>query len=234
MNVDLITIAGHKLYTFKGIGALYIKNHTVFNQLHRIQHGANQEYGLRAGTENIVMNWSLGYGITIATEQLERNMLHMSNMVNLLYTTIYSSINGWVTHYKSQSYINTVLYMQNDIAYIKMNNSDAVPLIHINSTNSTTLCNTLSISFAYIHSTELLHQIQHDICCSAGAACHTDYNTISHVLQAIALPEYYALGTLRLSTGKYNTAAEMTESGKIIAQTVISMWITKYCKKITT
>jgi len=50
LHVDLITIAGHKVYAPKGIGALYIRKGTPFKPL---QEGGSQEYGLRAGTENV-------------------------------------------------------------------------------------------------------------------------------------------------------------------------------------
>ncbi|RLD84809.1 MAG: bifunctional IscS subfamily cysteine desulfurase/selenide, water dikinase SelD, partial [Bacteroidetes bacterium] len=48
MGVGLLSIAGHKLYAPKGIGALYIKQGT---KLEKLMHGANHEQNLRAGTE---------------------------------------------------------------------------------------------------------------------------------------------------------------------------------------
>ncbi|RLD83286.1 MAG: bifunctional IscS subfamily cysteine desulfurase/selenide, water dikinase SelD, partial [Bacteroidetes bacterium] len=48
MGVHLLSIAGHKLYAPKGIGALYIKQGT---KLEKLMHGANHEQNLRAGTE---------------------------------------------------------------------------------------------------------------------------------------------------------------------------------------
>lgn len=232
LNIDLLSVAGHKVYTFKGIGGLYIKNNYVMKQIQKLLHGAEHEYGVRAGTENTLYSWSLGYGMNIAHQQLHDNIKHMNNMKQLLYDTIISSINSWIQHYTKQQspYITDVLYLHDNISYIKVNDN-AVPLIHINSSHFDTLCNTLSISFAYVNSTELLSLIQHDICASAGSACHssTHTNTISHVLHGIQLPDYYALGTLRLSTGKYNTDDEMNEAGKIIAQNVISLLIKQYC-----
>ena len=50
LGVDLLTIAGHKLYAPKGVGALYIRRGT---KLERLIHGAGHEQGRRAGTENV-------------------------------------------------------------------------------------------------------------------------------------------------------------------------------------
>lgn len=50
LGVDLMTLAGHKMYAPKGIGALYVKPGTP---LKPVLFGADQEHGLRAGTENV-------------------------------------------------------------------------------------------------------------------------------------------------------------------------------------
>jgi cysteine desulfurase len=63
LNVDLLTIAGHKLYAPKGIGALYIRNGTSID---KFVHGAGQEQKRRAGTENIPYIVGLGQACEIA------------------------------------------------------------------------------------------------------------------------------------------------------------------------
>ena len=50
LNIDALSMSGHKIYAPKGIGALYIKNGIKFE---RIQQGGHQEFGKRAGTENV-------------------------------------------------------------------------------------------------------------------------------------------------------------------------------------
>lgn len=67
LNVDLLTIAGHKLYAPKGIGALYIRNGT---KLDKFIHGAGQEQGKRAGTENVPYIVGLGYACEIASGKI--------------------------------------------------------------------------------------------------------------------------------------------------------------------
>jgi cysteine desulfurase len=68
LNVDLLSIAGHKLYAPKGIGALYIKNET---KLDKYIHGAGQEQGRRAGTENVPYIVGLGCACEIASNNLD-------------------------------------------------------------------------------------------------------------------------------------------------------------------
>ena len=73
MQVDLLSIAGHKLYAPKGIGALYIRNGV---HLEKLIHGADHEQNLRAGTENVLEIVGLGKACELAMEHLEENMNH--------------------------------------------------------------------------------------------------------------------------------------------------------------
>ena len=69
LGVDLLTIAGHKLYAPKGIGALYIRRGTPFSPL---IHGSSQEMGKRAGTENVALAVGLGKACEILKERLQK------------------------------------------------------------------------------------------------------------------------------------------------------------------
>jgi cysteine desulfurase len=67
LEVDLLSLAGHKLYAPKGIGALYVRPGT---QLEPLIHGADHERGLRAGTENVPYIVALGTACNLARERL--------------------------------------------------------------------------------------------------------------------------------------------------------------------
>jgi cysteine desulfurase len=63
LGVDLLSIAGHKLYGPKGIGALYFRDGL---RLEPLVHGAGHESGRRAGTENILLDVGLGTACALA------------------------------------------------------------------------------------------------------------------------------------------------------------------------
>jgi cysteine desulfurase len=67
LGVDLLSLAGHKLYAPKGIGVLYIREKTP---IARFCHGAGQEGGRRAGTENVPWIVGLGEACAIAARML--------------------------------------------------------------------------------------------------------------------------------------------------------------------
>jgi cysteine desulfurase len=66
MGVNLLSLAGHKLYAPKGVGALYIRRGT---QLEKIIHGADHEQNLRAGTENVMSVVGFGKACDIISEK---------------------------------------------------------------------------------------------------------------------------------------------------------------------
>ncbi|MBC2716636.1 MAG: cysteine desulfurase [Desulfobacteraceae bacterium] len=89
LNVSLLTIAGHKVYAPKGIGALYIQKPL---KLEPFCHGAGQEDGRRAGTENVIEIVGLGKACEIALRDLLKNMAHMKRLRNRLHEGIASKI----------------------------------------------------------------------------------------------------------------------------------------------
>jgi cysteine desulfurase len=74
LGVDLLTIAGHKLYAPKGIGALYIRKGTAIENL---MHGASQEKGIRPGTENVIHSVGLGKACEVALRDFKLNEQNM-------------------------------------------------------------------------------------------------------------------------------------------------------------
>ncbi len=74
LGVDMLSIAGHKLYAPKGVGALFVGRGV---QLEKLIHGAGHEKNRRAGTENVLEIAGLGQACEIAQRDLEKNMKHM-------------------------------------------------------------------------------------------------------------------------------------------------------------
>jgi len=68
MNIDMLSLAGHKFYGPKGIGALYIRKGV---RLDNLIHGGGQERRKRAGTENVPGIVGLGKAIELATADID-------------------------------------------------------------------------------------------------------------------------------------------------------------------
>jgi cysteine desulfurase len=82
LGVDLLSLAGHKLYAPKGIGALYIREKTP---IARFCHGAGQEGGRRAGTENVPWIVGLGEACAIAARVLPQAAERMRRLRDRLW-----------------------------------------------------------------------------------------------------------------------------------------------------
>lgn len=85
LNVDLLTVAGHKLYAPKGIGALYIRNGTSIDNF---VHGAGQEQRRRAGTENVPYIVGLGQACKIAAGSIHDFGQHVKMLRDRLHKNI--------------------------------------------------------------------------------------------------------------------------------------------------
>ena len=182
LGVDLLSVAAHKLYGPKGIGALFIKEGVI---LEKFMHGANHERGFRAGTENVIEIVGFGEAAEVARIDFEKNVFHMQETRDILKSMILNSgidciVNG---------------YSQN------------------------CLPNTLSISFKDILAGDILHSLP-EIAASSGSACHSGCVDYSTVLKAMNVPSEYALGTLRLSTGKYLSKEDVVFVANLIVKTV--------------
>ena len=185
LGVDLLSVAGHKLYAPKGIGALYIRPGV---QLEKLMHGANHEANRRAGTENIILMAGLGQ----ACELIERNLgsyaAHMAAMRDRLEQGLLAS------------------------------GHDA----RVNGHPTQRLPNTSSIGFRRMEADRILANLP-TVAASAGAACHSDRVELSHVLEAMRVPTEYAMGTLRLTVGRFTTEDEIDRALAEITEVVGSL-----------
>jgi len=89
LGVSMMSIAGHKIYAPKGVGALYIKRGI---KLTKLIHGAGQESNARAGTENVLEIVGLGKACEIAGRDLDKNTANMKVMRDRLYNGLIKKI----------------------------------------------------------------------------------------------------------------------------------------------
>lgn len=90
LNVDLLTVAGHKLYAPKGIGVLYVRKGVNIEPL---IHGAGHELGRRAGTENVAYMVGLGTACELADATLTEKPGGISSLRDQLHKLISSELN---------------------------------------------------------------------------------------------------------------------------------------------
>ena len=185
MSVDLLSIAGHKLYAPKGVGALYIRKGIT---LEKLIHGANHEQNLRAGTENVLEIAGLGQAAEIAKVNLQANIAHYS---------------------QTRDYLQKLL-------------TEAFSSTKINGNSKNRLPNTLSISFKKVEANRLIGKLK-DVAASAGAACHTENISISTVLKAMNIPIDFAMGTIRLSTGRETTLKDIEFAAQEILNQIMQL-----------
>jgi cysteine desulfurase len=183
LGVGLLSVAGHKIYAPKGVGALYIRG-DIDRQV--FCHGAGQESGVRAGTENVPGIVGLGKACELAERGLEAYAGHMKAMRDRLEDGL----------------------------------ENAIPEVRFNGPRSRRLPNTSSVAFAGVEAGRLLEEIGLDVAASAGAACHSGRVEMSHVLKAMGVPEAWAAGTVRFTTGRMTTRDEIDRVVDVTAAAV--------------
>ena len=104
--VDFASIAGHKMYAPKGIGALFMRDGL---KTEPFMHGAGQESGRRAGTENVMFAVALGKACSIARRVLPVESPKMAKLGELLYTLLSEEIPNLVLNgHQSKRLPNTL------------------------------------------------------------------------------------------------------------------------------
>jgi cysteine desulfurase len=91
LGVDLLTLAGHKFYGPKGIGALYVRRGTSIKP---ILFGADQEHGLRPGTENVAQIVGVGETARLARKRLPHATRHLATLRDELYRRLADAVPG--------------------------------------------------------------------------------------------------------------------------------------------
>ncbi|MCP5279750.1 MAG: cysteine desulfurase [Thiobacillus sp.] len=91
LGADLLTLAGHKMYAPKGVGALYVRAGTPIRP---IQFGAGHEGGLRPGTENVPHIVALGEAAQVALEELATEFPRIHALRDNLHRRLAQAIPG--------------------------------------------------------------------------------------------------------------------------------------------
>jgi cysteine desulfurase len=100
LEVDLLTLSGHKMYAPKGVGALYIRQGTTLEPL---LHGAGQEASLRAGTENVAAIAGLGAAAVLAVKGLDEAAERMQQLRDELLADLRAGIGDGLVVYAERA-----------------------------------------------------------------------------------------------------------------------------------
>jgi cysteine desulfurase len=93
LGVDFLTVAGHKLYGPKGVGALFMKQG---KDLTPLIHGGGQERGKRSGTENTILAVGLGAACRVAGKRIEKDETHMKALRDRFQSLLFDGVDGLV------------------------------------------------------------------------------------------------------------------------------------------
>jgi cysteine desulfurase len=182
MQVDLLSVAGHKFYAPKGVGALYIRRGV---KLEKLIHGADHESNLRAGTENVMQIVGLGSAAERVTLRAQEDQPGNENPPA------------------------SKMRMLRDLFHRELMRE--IPEIKLNGHPEERLPNTLSLGFPGVEAALLLDKMR-GVAASAGAACHADDAEVSGVLSAMGVSREFAMGTVRFSLGRMTSEEEIMQA----------------------
>lgn len=189
---DFITVSGHKFGAPKGVGALYARNPSLLAPL--IVGGAEQEFGLRGGTENVPGIVGLGMACEIMLREQDKHAEYLHAQ-------------------RSQ-----MIFMMKNLAQ-----QTGVEMV-LNSDPSLSVPKTINVRFPGIDAQTLLLLLDSSgICVSAGSACRAHENIPSRVLTAMGLSEEDARSSIRISISHINSPDEIDGAASAIIHAVQSL-----------
>lgn len=188
IGCDFLSVSSHKIHGPKGVGALYVKDMSAITPL--IYGGADQEFGLRGGTENAAGIVGFGKACELAAAQLQEDKTYVSSL--------------------KQKFVTELA----DV--LKEQGLDGI--IHINGGSIMAPGKTVNLRIDGVDNESLILMLDsREICISAGSACQSHESRPSHVLTAMGLTPEEARSSVRVSFSRMNTVEEVVEAAQVIA-----------------
>lgn len=198
MKIDLLSVSGHKFHGPKGTGFLYMNDKIkVIPQIL----GGGQQKGMRSGTDNVPGVYGLGIACEEAYKHLEENNAHLRELKDYMIEKLReisepSDSDGCEESVKFKMKINS--------------EEGELSAPHI-----------VSVTFDKVKSEVLLHALEEKgVYVSAGSACASNRNEISHTLTAIGLSKQEADSTLRFSFCNNNTKDDVDYAVEMLKKLV--------------
>lgn len=199
MNIDLLSVSGHKIHGPKGTGILY-KNKDV--RLITQIYGGGQQQGMRSGTENVP-----GYvGFGVAATMMYRN-------INAATAELYTKRKYFVERLAALEGVrvngiaDAAFYKDNEGIY-EADALEAAFAPHI-----------ISLSIDDVRAEVMLHALEDKgVYVSAGSACSSNKPSVSRTLKAIAVEDKYLDSTIRLSLSVHTSTEEIDYAVECLGQ----------------
>jgi cysteine desulfurase len=201
LRVDLLTIAGHKLYAPKGVGALFVRKGV---HLAPVFGGGGQEWGVRPGTENIPYMVALGQACSLAGRDLDAEGRRQRELGELFLRGLAGLVDMTGPGVDARKVAGSGVGV----------GTGAGPGVEfrLHSEGAPRLPQTMSIGFRGFAAGDILSELVGlDVSVSGGAACHAGEVKVSHVLAAMGVPQDYSAGTIRFSWGRLTTRDDVEE-----------------------
>lgn len=178
LDVNFISVSGHKIHGPKGVGFLYVKAGT---RLLPYIFGGGQQKNLRSGTENVPAVAGLGAAVKLIFENFDEKINHLYHLKKMMAEGILREF--------SDAKING---LRGDIAL-----SEAV---------RETAPHILSVSFKNVKAEVLLHALEErEIYVSSGSACSSNHPSLSGTLKGIGVEKELLDCTIRFSFSLFTT-----------------------------
>ena len=195
LNVNLLSLSGHKIYGPKGIGALYIRKGT---RIEPLLVGGSHEKNRRAGTENVPGIVGLGKAVEIAHRDMEEENKQIIHLRDRLWDGIKQKIDS-----------------------VKLNGNPLQTLNQSKLGSGQGLPNTLNVSFKFVEGESIILNLDmQGIAVSSGSACTSGSLEPSHVLKAMGVDPATAQGSIRFSLGRNNTEDDIDHVLKVLPEIV--------------
>ena len=190
MNIDMLSVSGHKIHGPKGTGFLYINEKVKIDPLIL---GGGQQGNMRSGTENVAGIAAIGMSSKIMYENLDEDVSRMYGLKKRLIRGL-TKIEG-VT-------VNGVADQKDESITEAENDPKILGAPHV-----------ISVSVKDVRAEVLLHALEEKgVYISAGSACSTHKKTESATLKAIGLDKKLLGSTVRFSLSILTTKEEIDEA----------------------
>lgn len=197
MNIDLLSLSGHKLYGPKGIGALYVRRRPRV-RLEAQMSGGGQERGLRSGTVPTPLVVGLGAAAELAAREMAADSAHTQRLARRLIDGITGALPGVVLNGPA---LGEMHREESGGGGGGVKAAAAPPL-------PKRLSGCVNLSFAYVEGESLLMGLK-DLAVSSGSACTSASLEPSYVLRALGVDEEMAHTSVRFGLGRFTTEAEV-------------------------